>query len=386
MKGRLVNDAVKCTGGKAVVTRRVIGVFRSPIVVVPGLIVFAVSLVLLFAGAAPGFSDASANPNPNLDLQTFFRQDIGLTDDQIAAIRGGKPVAKALPSRAPAEVFLFAAVYINATPDAYFAFAHDVNQMRKLPYTEEVEPISNPPQLSDFKNFSFQDDDIQALKKCQPGDCAIQMPASNIEQLQRSIDWSASDPASQVNQLLQKTALAHVLEYQRGGNQVLGVYNDHRDPTVVAQQFAYMLSYVKVLPQRLPGFYNYLLSYPSAKPANVDNMFYWSRVKFGLKPTLRVVQMVSMRGRPGDEIAYAIAEKQLYSSHYFETALDMSFCVRDGNDSARPGFYLIAAMGSEQAGLTGAKGTIIRHVALGRSVSNLQDQLAQIKSTLEAGR
>jgi hypothetical protein len=68
--------------------------------------------------------------------------------------------------------------------------------------------------------------------------------------------------------------------------------------------------------------------YPNAKPANVENTFYWEKVKFGLKPTLRIVHVVTMRGNPADEVAYAIAEKQLYSSHYFSTALDLSFCVR----------------------------------------------------------
>ena len=152
---------------------------------------------------------------------------------------------------------------------------------------------------------------MQALKSCQPGDCAIQMPASTIEELQRSINWSAPDAYAQVNQFLQKAALARVLAYQSGGNQVLGVYNDHPDPTLVAQQFAYMLSYLKVLPERLPDFYRYLLSYPDAEPANVENMFYWSRVNFGLKPTLRVVQMVSMRGKPGDDLAFVIASRLL---------------------------------------------------------------------------
>jgi hypothetical protein len=96
------------------------------------------------------------------------------------------------------------------------------------------------------------------------------------------------------------------------------------------------------------------------------------------------VQVVTMRGNPADQLAYAIAEKQLYSSHYFETALDLSFCVRGGNDPTKPGFYLIMAMGSEQAGLTGPKGSIVRRVAVGRSVSNLQDALTTIKNTLES--
>jgi hypothetical protein len=205
--------------------------------------------------------------------------------------------------------------------------------------------FSNPPQLSDLKGFSFESDDIDALRGCKPGDCLIQMPASSIEELHRSVDWSAADANEQVNRLLQKAALQRLLTYHRDGNEALGVYNDKRNPTEVPQQFAYMLSYSKALPEHLPDFYHYLLSYPSAKPANVEDTFYWARVKFGLKPTLRVVQMVTMRGNPGGQLAYAIAEKQLYSSHYFETALDLSFCVRESDDPKQPGFYLIMAMG-----------------------------------------
>ena len=250
-------------------------------------------LVLIAAAALPG----SSQSNP--DLQTFFRQDIGLSQDQIAAIRSGQPVAKAMPSRTPAEVFLFGAIYIHAAPESYLQFARDFDRLRKLPNYLALGVFSNPPQLSDLKGFSFDSDDIQALKNCKPGDCLIQMPASSIEEFHRSIDWSAADVNEQVNQLLQKTALQRLLAYQREGNQALGVYNDKRDPTEVPQQFAYMLSYAKALPERLPDFYHYLLAYPNAKPANVEDTFYWARVKFGLKPTLRVVQMVTMRGNPG---------------------------------------------------------------------------------------
>jgi hypothetical protein len=43
------------------------------------------------------------------------------------------------------------------------------------------------------------------------------------------------------------------------------------------------------------------------------------------------------------------------------------------------------AMGSEQAGLTGAKGCIVRKIAVGRSVSKLGDALT-LNSTLEAAK
>jgi hypothetical protein len=335
-------------------------------------------VVLIAAVAVPALSQSSS------DLQTFLRQDIGLNQTQIADIESGQPVTKALPSRIPAEVFLFGAVYIHATPESYLRFAHDFDRLRKLPNYLALGVFSNPPQATDLKGFSLDHDDIQALKNCKPGDCQIQMPASSIEEFHRSIDWSAGNVDEQVNQALQKTALQRLLAYQSEGNQALGIYNDKSDPTEVSEQFAYMLSYAKALPERLPDFYHYLLDYPHAKPANVDDTFYWAKVKFGLKPTMRVVQVVTLRGGATDPVAYAIAEKQLYSSHYFETALDLSFCVRGNGDQKQPGFYLVMVMGSEQAGLSGVKGSIVRKVAVGRSVSNLRDALTTIKDTLEA--
>ena len=144
-----------------------------------------------------------------------------------------------------------------------------------------------------------------------------------------------------------------------------------------------MLSYTRVLPEYLPDFHRYLLAYPNAKSSNIEDTFYWAKVKFGLKPTLRVVQLVTMRGQSANEPAYAIAEKQLYSSHYFETALDLTFCIRGSDNPKQPGFYLIKEMGSEQAGLTGVKGSIVRKAAVGRTASSLQKSLATIKSILE---
>ena len=340
----------------------------------------ATLLVLVAAAALPGFSQS------NPDLQTFFRQDIGLSEDQIAAIQSGQAVTKALPPRTPAEVLLFGAVYIHAAPEAYFQLARNFDRLRKVPNFLALGVFTDPPQLSDLRGFAFDSEDIQDLENCEPGNCRIQMPATSIEKLHRLINWSAPDVDDQVNQHLQKTALERVLAYQREGNEALGIYGDKHDPTAVPEQFAYLLSYDSALAEREPDFYHYLLVYPHGKPANYEDTFYWAKVKFGLKPTLRIVHMVTMRGTPADPVACAIAQKQLYSSHYFETALDLSICVRDRDDPTRTGFYLIQALGSEQAGLTGAKGSMVRKVAVGRAVSNLQKALTSIRNTLEGNQ
>ncbi|MGA3372878.1 MAG: hypothetical protein ABSC48_14070 [Terracidiphilus sp.] len=338
-------------------------------------------LLVLIAAAAP-----SGSAQSNARLWTFFEQNVGLSQDQIGDIRSGIPVVKILPARTPAEVFLFGAVYIHASPESYPRFVLDFDRLRRLPGYLALGVFGNPPRLTDLDGLSLDPDDIRELEKCYPGDCMIQLPGSTMEELHRSVDWPASNASQQVGQFMRGKALHLLLAYQREGNRALGVYNDKRDLAEVAQQFAYMLSYSKVLPEQLPDFYHYLLAYPEAKPANVEDRFYWAKVKFGLKPTLRMIHLATMRGGSEDDVAYAIAEKQLYSSHYFDTALDLSFCVRGRDDPRHPGFYLITAMGTEQSSLVGFKGEMIRRVAVGRSASDLQAALTNIRNELEAER
>jgi hypothetical protein len=311
-------------------------------------------------------------------------KNIGLSPEQVADIRNGQAVAKDLESRVPDEIFVFGAIYINADPEKYVSFANDLDRLRKLSEFLAIGTFSSPPQVSDLKGFALTSDDIADLKKCRPGNCDIQLPARAMERVRKSVNWSVADRDQQVNQLVQKAAVQLLVAYQQKGNQVLGEYNDKKHPTVVPEQFKYMLSYAKALPRYMPTLADYLINYPNRRPAHVSDKFQWANVKFGLKPTLRITHIVTMRGSGPDEPAVAIAEKQLYSSHYFETALDLTFCVRDDRDPTRPGFFLIKAMGSEQAGLTGFKGSIVRRVAVDRSVSSLEKSLAVIKTTLES--
>jgi hypothetical protein len=81
---------------------------------------------------------------------------------------------------------------------------------------------------------------------------------------------------------------------------------------------------------------------------------------------------------------YAVAVKQLYASHYFESALDLTVCVRDRQKTNPPGFYLITLKGSQQAGLTGFKGGIVRKVAVDKTRSSLEKAMASIKQKLES--
>ena len=314
----------------------------------------------------------------------FFRDYVGLKEDQIATIRNGKAIARVIESRTPDEVFVFGSVYVQSTPEEYLKLASDIGELRKLPNYLAIRKFSDPPQLSDLEGFTLEPEDIKELKNCEPGHCDVQLPNEAMDGFKQSVNWSAPDTSNQVNRLGQKMALEALERYIQGGNAELGTYRDKHHPAEVAETFRSLLSRSKALPVYLPELDRYLLDYPEARSENIQSEFYWEKVNFGLKPTLRIVQAIVYRGPRSSDPAYAIAVKQLYASHYFETALDLTVCVRDQNNPERPGFYVITLKGSQQAGLTGLKGGIVRKVAVDRTRSSLERALGAIKQRLES--
>jgi len=347
--------------------------------------VWLVAIVLLVQ--LPLFSRADwqqSASGQSAEPDKFYREYVGLNDVQISSIRSGKAIAKIIDSPTPDEVFVFGSVYINSTPESYLKFASDIDQLRKLPGYLAIRKFSDPPQPSDLEGFTLDDDDVKELKNCKPDDCKVQLPAESIDEFQKKVNWSAPDVADQVNHLGQQMALEALQQYIQGGNKALGTYRDKKRPAAVADTFASLLGRSKALPVYLPDLDRYLLDYPAAPSEKIQSQFYWEKVNFGLKPTLRMVQAIVFRGVAPAEPAYAVAVKQLYASHYFESALDLTVCVRDSGAPGPRGFYLITLKGSEQAGLTGLKGGIVRKVAVDKTRSSLERALESIKQKLES--
>jgi hypothetical protein len=343
----------------------------------PKIRLMLLASLLVFSLGRSGICASAPSP----ELNKFFHDYAGLTDEEVQNISRGQAVAKILQSPTPDEVFVMGAVYVESTPERYLLLASDIDALRRLPAYLAIRKFSDPPQLADLSGFTLDDDDIKELQHCKPGHCEVQLPSHTMREFQQSINWSAPDRADQVNHLAQQMALEALQKYIAGGNTALGTYRDKAHPTEVAEAFTSLLGQMRALPVYLPELNSYLLDYPQSAPANIESQFYWEKVNFGLKPTLRIVQAVIYRGTSPDKPAYAVAVKQLYASHYFETALDLTVCVRDTTNN---GFYLITIKGSRQAGLTGFKGSIVRKVAVDKTRSSLERALASIKQQLES--
>lgn len=341
-------------------------------------------MLLFFLILFPLFAPAIQAPSPAAEPDHFFHEYAGLNDNQIRDIRNGKPVAKIMDSPTADQVFVFGSVYIHSTPQRYLKMASDIDALRRLPSYLAIREFSDSPKLADLDGFTLEPEDIKQLKDCRPGHCEIQLPAEAMEELRTEVNWSAPDADDQVNHAAQRLALGALERYQQGGNAALGAYVDKNHPAAVAETFASLVDRSNALPVYLPELRQYLLDYPKADSTNIQSQFYWEKVNFGLKPTLRIVQAIVYRGNSPSEPAYAVAVKQLYASHYFQSALDLTVCVPDAQAATGSGFYLITLKGSQQAGLTGFKGSIVRKVAVDKTRSSLEKALASIKEKLES--
>jgi hypothetical protein len=280
-------------------------------------------------------------------------------------------------------VYVFGAVHVNGSPDTYLAGARDIARLRGAPGYQGVGEIRDDATVADLSALAFEQDDVKALKTCREGSCDVQLPTSGIQLFRDGVDWSRPDAADQANALARQGVLQLEQAYRRGGNEALGDYRDKQHPARVADQFQTMIGRASALPDVLPELRRYLLEYPNATLAGADSFFYWEKVSFGLKPTIRVNHAVIYRGHTQGRDFGIVAIKQLYATHYFHTALDLSVCVDDGAASAPHGFYLLTLKGSQQEGLTGVKGSILRKVVVDKTRSSLESALASIKSSVE---
>jgi hypothetical protein len=78
---------------------------------------------------------------------------------------------------------MLGAVYVKVGPESYFKLVYDLDRLRQLSEFLVIGKFNDPSQVFGLKDFSFDNDDIKALKNCKPDDCQIQLPTSGIEAL-----------------------------------------------------------------------------------------------------------------------------------------------------------------------------------------------------------
>lgn len=339
------------------------------------LLVGAAASVALFIGA----SSFAAKSGDTVAPLEFLRAQIGFTDEELQKLEKGEAVARILETSLDREVAVFGAVWIKAPKDLYLDKYRDIEKF-EADVSLQIREVGDPPEPADFDNMVFPKGDLEDLRKCEVGNCNVKLAELSLGRIENEVDWSVPNAFENVSKMLRRRAYEYMAEYDRGGNQALAVYRDKKRPTFVAQEFEGLLENTPALPLFFPELHRYLLDYPKAELEGAQDFYYWAKNDFGLKETVRL-NHVTIYCPPKQEDRAVIASKQLYSSHYFHTALELRLLLEQSN---RPGgFYLMSLSRSRSDGLTGFTGRFVRGRVKERARDGIETVLKYTKKTME---
>ena len=327
---------------------------------------------VLALGVVLGAYDACAQRQP----EVFFKDKIELSDKEIQQMDQGRVVTKVLASADKKYgVLVFGGVYINATIEQFATSYRDVKTLLEDKVYLDVHEfdVTGPTTLSDFDHLSFNHKDIDALQKCKPHHCELQV--FDVEAFKNQINWNSNEKCEQFNKLARQRIFEGMTKYISGGLRVLGSYTDRENPFNLYENMKSMLDASYYLPPDKAGsIYRHVLDYPDGKVPGAIDFFYWEDIDFGEGPTIRV-NHVSMFPEGVGAAKYVITNKQLYASRFIRIALQVFYCVPDTLHPNNKGFYLIEMNDSRVPEFGSLKLSVVRRIATEKGVGSTRDIL-----------
>jgi hypothetical protein len=317
-------------------------------------------------------------------VDEVLRRQMRFSGADLRALDAGAAVVKSLETPIRQELAHWGVVYIHAATERFIERFRDIERFESGPGIPRIGRFSVVPRLEDLASLTLPAEDVEALQRCRPGNCDVKLSAAAISRFQAEVNWSSPTAARQADEVFRAMLLDLVRAYQTNGNEALGHYDDGDETLPVAEVFRALLAGSDRLPAPVPALLAYLEDYPRGRPTGAEEFFYWSVVDFGLKPTIRVshVTIDPLADSPSSDVAYAIAIKQLYASHYFHSTLELRFLVDDRQSSQR-GFYLVSITRSRNDGMTGFAGSLLRPIISRRSRNGVRRYLEHVKRQVE---
>jgi hypothetical protein len=197
----------------------------------------------------------------------------------------------------------------------------------------------------------------------------------DIEDFKKKVDWKSKDKYTLANQLVRQRLFDGMTRYRAGGLKSLGSYVDRSKPMNLYQATKDMVDKSFYLPpDKAAEIYRHVLEYPQGKLAGAEDIFYWEKIDFGQEPTVRVNHLMLFPKGAGT-VKLVVANKQIYSSRYIRSALQMFYAVPDTKNPNKPGFFLIGMNDSRMPDFGSLKLAIVRKVATGKAVEGTRDTL-----------
>jgi hypothetical protein len=315
-------------------------------------------------------------------LAKFLTATLQFSASDLEELARGRTVARTLATNDTREVAVAGATWFSTSVNTYLAKLHDIVKLKATKEVLQISPFAPRASASDMQSMTLDPEDIDDLRRCRVGNCKLKLDAAALERFQRDVRWSDPSAAETANRVAREIVAGYVAAYQQGGAPALPQYRDRDRAVHVADETRVLFDRFSILAERFPDLRRHLDAYPQGRAGNAEDLFYWSKESWGLKPVISATHLTLWK-TTSDVADAIVTSKQIYATHYFDASLAVTFLTGSGNPD-EPGMYVVYMNRSVVDALGGMFGLIKRTIARSKARNGLVDQLQGLKKRVES--
>lgn len=284
-----------------------------------------VSLVTLSLAVALRPQSTGADPF------AILKPDIAINQDDRQKLDERDVVLKILPAT-DHELAVLAAGALNASSAKLAEKINDIARLKRSGSVPQIGRFSSPPALTDLDPLTLDDDDVDAINECSPGDCALKLSEREINELRRTTERVGGlTSAEATNREFRRIVLERVSAYLARGLAGIPEYATGHSQVGLPVVFDTLLQRSAVVRDKAPQLGTYLARYPAAAPppGMTTSFLYWSKEKYAWKSIISVTHVTIVSPPPSDTSPeLVVASREVFATRYTSGGLIVTLLLR----------------------------------------------------------
>jgi hypothetical protein len=316
-------------------------------------------------------------------LARVLTKSLQFSSSDVTSVGRGSTVVKMLQAGESREVPVVGAIWCDVPLAFFLARARDIVAFKRVDEVKQIGVVGVPATPDDLAGMTLETQDIEDLRRCTLGECKVKLDETALQKFRHEIGWTTPQATDQANRLAREVIAQYVAAYQQVGNAGLIEYRDRETRVRVAEGTQALLNRALWLHEAAPGLRQYADAFPRDSFPYAEDVIYWSKEAFGMKPMVSATHMIVWNG-PGGAADATILSKQIYASHYIEASLSISLLVGDGRAEHAGVFVVYVNRSLVDLLQGGLLGPFRRSVARSKTREGLVDHLEAVKKRIEA--
>jgi hypothetical protein len=295
------------------------------------------------------------------DASAFLRHYGGFSNHDLSRAAAGTAVARSLSADSD-EVAIAAAIFMAVPRQVYVERFRDIAEFKRNPSVLSIGRFASSPSAADMRELTLDDDDLESLRRCKPGDCDVRLDTAGIARLQSVIGRNGNADGAAAAALREHLA-AYAADYVARGDAALMEYHDHERPRRIATDFGHIINRSPYFDRELLPMRQDVVDFGGVTRSANGHMIYWSSEKIAGTPVISLTHAVIAEPKPG---LTAIATRQIYASHFFHASLGLTL-VADAKGPQNAGVTVVYLNRSRVDVFSGILGPVKRATVRSRA-------------------